>query len=43
MKTEIIARSDGSVTLTTIGRGKAPFHWLDRIQGKKPMRVIDRK
>ncbi len=41
MKTEIVVGSDGSVTLTTIGRGKAPFHWLDRIQGKKAMRVID--
>ena len=42
MKTDIAIGPDGSVTLTTIGRGKAPFHWLDRIQGKKPMRVIDR-
>jgi len=41
MKTDIAIRSDGSVTLTTIGRGKAPFHWLDRIQGKKAIRVID--
>ena len=41
MKTEIVVRSDGSVTLTTIGRGKAPFHWLDRVQGKRAMRVID--
>ena len=43
IKTDIAIRSDGSVTLTTIGRGKAPFHWLDRIQGKKAMRVIDRE
>lgn len=43
MKTDIAIRSDGSVTLTTIGRGKAPFHWLDRIQGKKTMRLIDRE
>ena len=42
VKTDIAIRSDGSVTLTTIGRGKAPFHWLDRIQGKKAMRVIER-
>lgn len=40
MKTEIGIRSNGLVTLTTIGRGKAPFHWLDRIQGKKALRVI---
>jgi len=33
----------GRITLTTIGRGKAAFHWLDRIQGKKAMRVIDRE
>jgi len=43
MKTEIAVRSDGSVTLTTLGRGKAPLHWLDRIQGKKAMHVIDRE
>ena len=43
MKTDIIVPSNGAVTLTTIGRGKAPFHWLDRIQGEKPMRVIDRE
>ncbi len=43
MKTNITIRSYGSVTLATIGRGKAPFHWLDRIQGKNPMRVIDRE
>jgi hypothetical protein len=41
MKTEIIIRSDGSVTLTTIGRGKAPLRWLERIQGKTALRVID--
>jgi hypothetical protein len=43
VKTDIAVCSDGSVTLTTNGRGKAPFHWLDRIQGKKAMRVIDRE
>ena len=43
IKTEIAIRSDGSVTLTAIGRVKAPFHWLDRIQGKKAMRVIGRE
>ncbi len=43
MKMDIVVRSDGRVTLTTIGRGKAPFHWLDRIQGKKAMCVIDRE
>jgi len=43
IKTEIAIRSDSAVTLTSIGRGKAPFHWLDRIQGKKAMRVIDRE
>lgn len=35
VKTDITVRSDGSVTVTTVGRGKAPFRWLDRLKGKK--------
>lgn len=41
MKTDIVVRADGTVTLTTLGRGKSALHWLDRLQGKKTMRVID--
>jgi hypothetical protein len=41
MKTNIVVRADGTVTLTTLGRGKSALHWLDRLQGKKTMRVVD--
>lgn len=40
VKTDITVRSDGSVTVTTVGRGKAPLRWLDRLKGKKAMRVV---
>ena len=35
MKTEVTIRQDGSVTLTTWGRGQSALRWLDRLQGKK--------
>jgi len=41
VKTEITVRSDGSVTVTTVGRGKAPLHWLDRLKGKKAMHAVE--
>lgn len=40
MKTRIAARSNGTVTLETIGRGKAALRWLERLQGKKFLQVI---
>jgi hypothetical protein len=40
VKTDITVRPDGSVTLTTVGRGKAPLHWLDRLKGKKALRIV---
>jgi hypothetical protein len=40
VKTDITVRSDGSVTVTTVGRGKAPLRWLDRLKGKKAMRIV---
>ena len=42
MKTDSAIRSDGLVTLTTIGRGKAPFHWLAPVPGKQAISGIDR-
>jgi hypothetical protein len=40
VKTDITVRSGGSVTVTTVGRGKSPLRWLDRLKGKKAMRVV---
>jgi hypothetical protein len=40
MKTEVTIRPDGTVTLTTWGRGKSALHWLDRLQGKKRIRAV---
>jgi hypothetical protein len=35
MKTEVTIRPDGTVTLTTWGRGQSALRWLDQLQGKK--------
>ena len=40
MKTEVTIRPDGTVRLTTWGRGKSALHWLDRLQGKKRIQVV---
>ncbi len=40
MKTDITIRSDGTVTLTTWGRGQSALRWLDKLQGKKLMDVV---
>ena len=40
MKTDITVRSDGTVTLTTWGRGEAALRWLDRLKGKKLMELV---
>jgi hypothetical protein len=40
MKTDVVLRPDGSGTLTTIGRGKAAIRWLERLQGKKRLRLV---
>jgi len=40
MKTRIAARSNGTVTLETIGRGKAGLRWLERLQGKNLLQVV---
>lgn len=41
VKTRISVCSKGTATLETIGRGKAPLRWLERMQGKKLMQLID--
>jgi hypothetical protein len=40
LKTEATVRPDGTVRLTTWGRGKSALHWLDRLQGKKRIAVV---
>ena len=40
MKTDVTIRPDGTVTLTTWGRGQSALRWLDRLQGKKMMDVV---
>lgn len=40
LKTRIVVRSNGTVTLETIGRGKSALRWLERIQGKKLMELV---
>jgi len=40
MKTDVTIRADGTVTLTTWGRGQSALRWLDRLQGKKSFTVV---
>jgi len=35
MKTTVTIRKDGTITLTTWGRGQSALRWLDHLQGKK--------
>jgi hypothetical protein len=40
LKTDVTVRPDGTVTLTTWGRGQTALRWLDRLQGKKIMGLV---
>ncbi len=40
MKTDITVRRDGRVSLSTRNRGQAALRWLDRLQGKKNLRLV---
>jgi len=40
VKTSIVVSADATVVLETVGRGKAAVRWLDRLKGKKAMRVV---
>ena len=40
IKTRIAVRSNGTVTLETIGRGKAAPRWLEQLKGKKLMQLV---
>ena len=41
MKTDLVVRPNGLVTVRTLGRGKSALRWLDRMKGKKAMQVVD--
>jgi hypothetical protein len=40
MRTDVTIRPDGTVTLTTWGRGQCALRWLDRLQGKKTIAEV---
>lgn len=40
MKTDIVLRGNGEVTMKTWGRGQEALRWLDRLQGKELLRVL---
>ena len=40
MKTDVTIRPDGTVTLTTWGRGQSALRWLDQLQGKQRITVV---
>ena len=40
MKTDVTVRPNGSVTLTTWGRGQSALRWLDDLRGKKRFAVV---
>ncbi|HEY1892165.1 MAG TPA: hypothetical protein VGG63_17340 [Steroidobacteraceae bacterium] len=40
VKTGITVTAHGLVTIETIGRGKGPLRWIDRLKGKDGLRVV---
>ena len=40
MKTEIVVRRDGRVTLETRGRGESALRWVERLKGKKRFQLV---
>ncbi|HVO72063.1 MAG TPA: hypothetical protein VMT24_18565 [Aggregatilineaceae bacterium] len=40
MKTDITVRRDGRMTLSTRNRGQAALRWLDRLEGKKTLKLV---
>jgi hypothetical protein len=40
MKTEVVVRPDGHVTLATRCRGEAALRWVDRLKGKKLLETV---
>ena len=42
MKTWVRVRQDGTGVIVTVARGKSAMHWIARLKGGKPLRVVDR-
>jgi len=42
IKTSLTLRPDGSVTIETVGRGKAPLRWLDHLKGEGGFHLVGR-
>jgi hypothetical protein len=40
IKTRVAVRTNGTVRLETIGRGKAVLRWLEQMKGQKLLRVV---
>jgi hypothetical protein len=40
IKTRLAVRTNGTVRLETIGRGKAALRWLEQMKGKQLLRVV---
>jgi hypothetical protein len=40
LKTEIIVRINGTVAISTWGRGESLYRWLDLMKGKKTLRAV---
>lgn len=40
MKTDITIGPDGTATLETWGRGQTALRWLDKLQGKKKLALV---
>lgn len=41
VKTDVTVRPDGRVTLRTRCRGEAAVRWVDRLEGKKTLQVVE--
>lgn len=41
LKTDIAIRPDGTAVLETRGRGENALRWLDKLQGKQILRLVD--
>lgn len=40
IKARIVVRSNGTVTLETVGRGKAALRWLEQLKGNNLMQLV---
>jgi len=40
VKTDVVARRDGLVTLETRCRGESALRWVDRLKGKKKLTLV---